>query len=84
MDKEALQGRIDQLIELDETLRMAFDQMTKNQEKIKGTFDRKARKIDFRKGDQVLMWDKRREKTRTHQKFDSLWLGPYNIEEIFR
>jgi hypothetical protein len=61
---------------------MAFDQMEKNQEKIKGTFDRKARKRDFKKGDQVLMWDKRREKPGMHQKFDSLWLGPYKIEEI--
>jgi len=29
------------------------------------------------------MWDKRREKPGMHQKFDSLWLGPYYIEEIF-
>jgi hypothetical protein len=54
---------------------MAFDQMEKNQEKIKGTFDRKARKRDFKKGDQVLMWDKRREKPGMHQKFDSLVVG---------
>jgi hypothetical protein len=63
---------------------MAFDKMERNQEKIKGTFDHKARKRDFKKGDQVLMWDKRREKLGMHQKFDSLWLGPYNIEEISR
>jgi hypothetical protein len=63
---------------------MAFDQMTKNQEKVKGTFDRKARQRDFKKGDQVLMWDKRREKPGMHKKFDSLWLGPYKIEEISR
>jgi hypothetical protein len=31
MDKEALQGRIDQLMELEETRRMDFDQMVKNQ-----------------------------------------------------
>jgi hypothetical protein len=28
------------------------------------------------------MWDKRREKPIMHQKFDSLWLGPYTIEEL--
>jgi hypothetical protein len=27
------------------------------------------------------MWDKRREKPGMHQKFDSLWLGPYQIKE---
>jgi hypothetical protein len=81
--KEALQGKIDQLMELDETRRMAFNQMEKNQEKVKGTFDRKVRQRNFKKGDQVLMWDKRREKPGMHQKFDSIWLGPYKIEEIF-
>jgi hypothetical protein len=53
MDKEALQGRIDHLVELDDTRRMA-----RNQEKVKGTFDRKARQRDFKEGDQVLSWDK--------------------------
>jgi hypothetical protein len=61
---------------------MAFDQMEKNQEKVKGTFDRKARQRYFKKWDHDLMWDKRREKPGMHQKFDSLWLGPYKIEEI--
>jgi hypothetical protein len=69
-------------MELDETRRMDFDQMEKNQEKVKGNFDRRARKRYFKKGEYVLMWDKRREKPGMHQKFDSLWLGPYKIEEI--
>jgi hypothetical protein len=81
-DKEALQGKIDQLIELDETQRMAFDQMSKKEEKVKWNFDRRERKRDFKKGDQVFMWDKRREKDGMHHKFDNLWLGPYKIEEI--
>jgi hypothetical protein len=40
--------------------------------------------MDFQEGDFVLMWDKRREKPRMHKKFDSLWLGPYQIKEISR
>jgi len=63
---------------------MAFDQMEKNQEKVKCNFDCRERKRDFNKGDQVLMWDKRREKPGMHQTFDSLWLGPYKIEEVSR
>jgi hypothetical protein len=59
---------------------MDFDQMEKNQERVKGTFDQKARQRDFKVGDQVLMWDKRREKPGMHQNFDSSWLGPYKIE----
>jgi hypothetical protein len=53
--------------------------MTRNQEKIKNTFDHKAKERNFTKGDLVLMWDKRREKPGMHKKFDSLWGGPYKI-----
>jgi transposase InsO family protein len=78
-DAEAIQGRINQLIELDETRRSAFGQMERNQEKIKNTFDHKAKERNFTKGDLVLLWDKRREKPGMHKKFDSLWGGPYKI-----
>jgi hypothetical protein len=60
-DAEAIQGRINQLIELDETGRNALGQMTRNQEKIKNTFDHKAKERSFAKGDLVLLWDKRKE-----------------------
>jgi transposase InsO family protein len=78
-DTEAIQGRINQLIELDETRRSAFGQMERNQEKIKNTFDHKAKERNFIEGDLVLLWDKRREKPGMHKKFDSLWTGPYRI-----
>jgi hypothetical protein len=38
--------------------------MVRNQDKIKGTFDHKARQIHFEEGDLVLMWDKRKENPR--------------------
>jgi hypothetical protein len=41
IDNEALQGRIYQLIELDESRRGALDEMVCNQEKIKEMFDNK-------------------------------------------
>jgi ribonuclease HI/transposase InsO family protein len=78
-DAEAIQGRINQLIELDETRRNALGQMIKNQEKVKNTFDHKARGRNFVEGDLVLLWDKRKEKPGMHKKFDSLWGGPYKI-----
>jgi hypothetical protein len=78
-DKEAFQGRINQLIELDESRMIALDKLTHNQVKIKGTCDHKARDIICKEGDQVLLWDKRKEKPRMHKKFDSLWNGPYKI-----
>jgi hypothetical protein len=78
-DGEAIQGRINPLIELDETIRNALGQMERNQEKIKNTFDHKAKERNFVEGDLVLLWDKRKEKLGTHKKFDSLWISPYKI-----
>jgi hypothetical protein len=65
---------------LDESRRNALDQMARNQEKIKGTLDQKARQRIFKERDQVLMWDKRNEKPGMHKKFDSLWTERYQIE----
>jgi transposase InsO family protein len=78
-DGEAIQGQINQLIELDEIRRNALGQMERNQEKIKNTFDHKAKERNFVEGDLVLLWDKRKEKPSMHKKFDSLWTGPYKI-----
>ena len=71
-DAEAIQGRINQLIELDETRRSALGKMKRNQEKIKNTFDHKAKERDFAEGDLLLLQDKRKEKPGMHKKFDSL------------
>jgi transposase InsO family protein len=78
-DGEAIQGRINELIELDESRRTALSQIARNQEKIKNTFDHNAKERDFAKGDLVLLWDKRREKPGMHKKLDGLWTGPYKI-----
>jgi hypothetical protein len=57
-----LQGRIDQLIELDVSRRNDLDHVENNQENIKGTFDHKARERNFEDADLVLVWDERKEK----------------------
>jgi hypothetical protein len=53
--------------------------MARNQERIKKTFDHKAKERDFAEGDLVLLWDKRREKPGMHKKLDGLWTRPYTI-----
>jgi hypothetical protein len=58
--KEYFQGIIDQLIELDESRRIALDQMMRNQDKVKGTFDHKSRDMVFKEGDEELLWNKGR------------------------
>jgi hypothetical protein len=79
---DAVQNRINQMIELDENRRRAYYQSCRNQKKVKRAFGKSARERDFIVGDTVLLWDKGKEKLGKHGKFDSLCLGPYVIREI--
>ena len=82
MEEDSMSNKINHIIELDENRRMALDHSIKNQDKIKRTFDKSARPRPFYLGGMVLLWDKRREKSGKHEKFDSLWLGPYIIYDM--
>lgn len=81
-DTEAMQGRIDKLVELDEKRRSALDKMLIEQERVKGTFDQNTRGTTFGIGDIVLLWDKHKEKPGNHTKLESLWKGPYKISSL--
>ena len=81
-DQEAIQNRINQLIELDESRRKSLDHSIGNSDKVKRAFDKYTRPGSFQVGDTVLHWDKQQEKLGKHGKLDSLWLGPYIIDEI--
>ena len=79
-DQDAIQNRVNQLIELDENRRKSLDQSIINSDKIKRTFDKSTRPGSFQVGDTVLLWDKWRENPGKHRKFGSLWMGPYIID----
>ena len=81
-DHDAIQNRINQLIELDESRRNSLDQSIRNSDKVKRTFDRSTWLGSFQVGDVVFLWDNRREKPEKNGKFDSLWLGPYIIDKV--
>eukprot|EP00253_Pinus_taeda_P032088 PITA_32088 len=81
-NKDVVQNRIDQIVELDEARRTAFDAICKNQSNIKKSFDKYSRSRSLQVGDMVLLWDCKNEKPGKHKKFDSLWLGPYIIRDI--
>ena len=74
-DQNAVQNRLDQLIELDEKQRKAFNHSLKSQNKVKRAFDKSSRQRDFQVGDS-------REKPGKHGKFDNLWTGPYLLHSI--
>ena len=54
-ENDAVQNRINQMIELDENKRKAYDQYSRNQEKVKRAFDKLARQRDFIFGDTMLL-----------------------------
>ena len=81
-DQDAVQNRINRLIELDENRRKAYDQSYRNQEKIKRAFDKSTKQRGFKIGDTVLLWDKRKDKPGMHGKLDSLWMGPFIIRDM--
>eukprot|EP00253_Pinus_taeda_P025104 PITA_25104 len=81
-NKDVVQNRIDQIVELDETRRTFFDNICKSQSNIKKSFDKSSRSRSLQVGDMVFLWDCKNEKPGKHKKFDSLWLGPYIIRDI--
>ena len=72
--------RINQTIHLQQTREEVYNRAVKVQENIKKLFDKRTKVVDFKIGDQVLKWDSRREDRGKHDKFDSLWQGPYIIQ----
>ena len=66
---------------LDESWWEELDKIIDKQWGIETHFDQTTHNHMFEKGDLVLLWDKKNEISGKHGKFDSLWLGPYIIDE---
>ena len=83
-DQEALQAQIDRIVELDEKRREAWNKAMIEQERVKGTFDKRSRYVKFNNGNIVLLWDKNKEKPGNHGKLEKIWTGPYRVSRIDR
>ena len=81
-DFQPLQQRLDTLIELEEVRKYAFQHLQKKQDIVKRSFDKRTTMVNYKVGDDVLLWDKANEAPSKHHKFDSLLLGPYTIYEV--
>ncbi|XP_059078073.1 uncharacterized protein LOC131876648 [Cryptomeria japonica] len=85
-EDETYQGSLDKWImflsQLEETRAEVVDRIFAHQSQVKALFDKKATSREFTDGDQILLWDKRREPKGMHEKFDSLWRGPFTIHEV--
>ena len=64
-------------MELNELREKAYDKVQVHQEKMKKTFDRRVKQVQFQVDDLVLKWDARKEDK--HGNFDHLWKDPYII-----
>jgi hypothetical protein len=81
-DLHSLQHHLDILIELEEVRKDAFQHLQKKQDIVKCPFDKRVTIVNYKLGDDVLLWDKAHKAPSKHCKFDSLWLGPYTIYEV--
>ena len=77
-----MQRRVNQIICLQQTRDQVYNRVQILQEKLKKAFDRRTKAEDFNMGDKVLKWDSRRENKGKHGNFDSLWRGPFLIQEV--
>jgi hypothetical protein len=75
--------RIQQLVEVQQTQEQIVDKAADHQLKIKQDFDKKVRKEDFQLGDLALKWDAPKKDKGKHDKFESLWIGPFKISKVF-
>ncbi|XP_059077873.1 uncharacterized protein LOC131876476 [Cryptomeria japonica] len=80
--QDSLEKRIMHLMRIDEERDKLVDQIIEHQMRVKKIFDKWARPRKFMLGDQVLLWDRRREPKGEHMKFKSLWKGPFMIQEV--
>jgi hypothetical protein len=75
--------RMHQLVEVEKTRNKLFGKAQSHQQKIKEIFDKKEKKEYFHLGDLVLKWDAQRQDKGKHGKFKALWVGTFNISEVF-
>ncbi|XP_057833824.1 uncharacterized protein LOC131044505 [Cryptomeria japonica] len=80
--QNTLEKRVVYLMKLEEEREMLVDRIYEHQNRLKKIFDMRAQPRDFLEGDEVLLWDKRREPKGAHGKFDSLWKGSFKIHEV--
>jgi hypothetical protein len=75
--------RIHQLVEVQQVREQVMIRVQDHQQRIKQVFDKKAKKEEFQVGDLVLKWDAPKQDKGKHGKFESLWIGPFKISEVF-
>ena len=71
------------LVELHQIRDQASEKSEAHQQRIKGMFDKRAKVDNFQVGYWVLKWDAVRQDKGKHKKIDSLWIGPFVINQVY-
>ena len=75
--------RMMDLVELQQIREQFVEKSEAYQQRIKGIFDKRAKVDNFQVGDWVLKWDAVRQDKGEHGNFDSLWIGPFVIDQAY-
>jgi hypothetical protein len=77
-------GRIQKLVEVQQTMEKLLDKPQSHQQKIKQAFDNKVNTEDLQLGDLVLKWDAPKQDKGKHGKFEALLIVPFKISKFFQ
>ena len=72
------------MVELQQIREKFVEKSETYQQRIKGIFDKRAKADNFQVGYWVLKWDVVRHDKGKHGKSDSLWIGPFVIDQVYK
>ena len=70
------------MVDLEKVREQVVEKLEAHEKKIKSIFDKKEKVDNFQVGDWVLKWDAVTQDKGKHDKFDSLWIGPFVIAQV--
>jgi hypothetical protein len=71
--------RINALLALEEQRNFSLENIKRRQQTMKKYFNRRAKAVEFKIDEKVLLWDSTHAERGRHSKFQKLWLGPFKI-----
>jgi hypothetical protein len=67
---------------LEEQRGHALENLKRRQQTVKKYFNKRAKSVDFKVDEKVLLWDSSHAERGRHTKFQKLWLGPFKIAYV--
>jgi hypothetical protein len=78
-----MQNRLNQLLILEEERSEALHRTSQRQQNVKIYFNQSESVKKIQKGELVLVWNKAKEKSSMHTKFEALWIRPYTLRKYW-